>query len=399
MEETFFLIVMMTSLRTMETAPWKRRMRVIIRIDGDVAMEGKRITDDFRIRAALPTIKSALRHGSLVRIISHRGRPHGVVTPSLTQQPAALCLSRLLKKKIVFVKDPLSATAFRKLNSSPDILFFENIRFWKGEEENSVTFARMLARWGDIYINDAFANCHRNHASMLALAAALPSYAGMNLAQEVETLGRVMTNPEHPFVALLGGAKIETKVPLIKRFLESADHVLIGGAIANTLFAAMGLDVGMSLVDEKKAEITRLLSHKNLHIPTDVVVTKSLSSSSSARICSRDAVTSDEYIVDIGPETIKKFSSFFAGSSMIVWNGPVGFAELPDFAQGTRDIAKAMQRVPAFKLVGGGDTIALLRAYHALRGFSYVSTGGGAMLEFLAGKKLPVIEALKAPHV
>ena len=221
----------------------------------------------------------------------------------------------------------------------------------------------------------------------------------MNLAQEVEMLGRVMTNPEHPFVALLGGAKIETKVPLIKRFLESADHVLIGGAIANTLFAAMGLDVGMSLVDEKKAEITRLLSHKNLHIPTDVVVTKSLSSSSSARICSRDAVTSDEYIVDIGPETIKKFSSFFAGSSMIVWNGPVGFAELPDFAQGTRDIAKAMQRVPAFKLVGGGDTIALLRAYHALRGFSYVSTGGGAMLEFLAGKKLPVIEALKAPHV
>ena len=385
----------MKTLRTMKGIVWKPGLRVIIRIDADVAMKGGRISEDFRIRQALPTIRESLRHKAHIRIISHRGRPKGAPLASLTQRPISLCLSRLLKKKVVFVKDPFSKSAFTALNKSSDILFFENIRFWKGEEENNASFAHELARWGDIYINDAFANCHREHVSVLGITHELPSYAGMNLEKEVAVLGRVLTNPEHPFVAILGGAKLETKVPLIKKFLVLADHVLIGGAIANTLIAALGYNVGKSLVDEKKESAAKFLLNKKLHIPSDVVVTKNLSGSSSMRVCAIHDVAPDEYIVDIGPATLKHFSSLLAASGMIVWNGPAGFAEVPDFAQGTIHLAHAVRRTSAFKIIGGGDTIALLRTYHALRGFTYISTGGGAMLEFLSGKKLSSIEALK----
>lgn len=370
-------------------------MRVLIRIDGDVAMKQGRVSDDFRIKQALPTIKAVLRHGGRIRIISHRGRPHGSSISSLTQKPISICLSRLLKKKIVFVNDPFSDATFKKLNESSDILFFENIRFWKGEEENDTSFARMLACWGDIYINDAFANSHRNHASVLALARELFSCAGMNLEKEVCMLERVMVNPERPLVAILGGAKLETKVPLIKHFLASADHVLIGGAIANTLLALQGYNVGKSLVDQGGGDRKKLFSHKKLHLPSDVVVTKSLSRSSSMRSCDIEDVAPDEYIVDIGAQTFKRFSTLLAESRMVVWNGPMGFAEMPAFAKGTTHLAGAIRRTHAFKIVGGGDTIALLRTYNVLRGFTYVCTGGGAMLEFLSGKKLSPIEALK----
>jgi len=386
---------MVKPLRTIKQIVWKPRLRVLIRIDGDVAMKGNRISDDFRIKQALPTIKAVLRHGGRIRIISHRGRPHGSPVPSLTQRPISLCLSRLLKKKIVFVKDPFNEAVFKKFDESSNILFFENIRFWKGEEENDVLFARMLARWGDICINDAFANSHRDHASVLALARELPSYAGINLEKEVLTLERVIVSPERPLVAILGGAKLETKVPLIKRFLVSADHVLIGGAIANTLLVAQGYGVGKSLVDKEKGSSVKLLLSKKLHLPSDVIVTKSLSSSSSMRSCDVNDVAPDEYIVDIGPKTLKRFSALLAMSGMVVWNGPMGFAEMPAFAKGTTHLASAIRRTHAFKIIGGGDTIALLRTYHVLRGFTYVCTGGGAMLEFLSGKKLSPIEVLR----
>ncbi len=386
---------MIKPLRTIKQIPWKPRLRILIRIDGDVAMKGRRIGEDFRIKQALPTISMALRHGAHIRIISHRGRPHGVAVASLTQKYVCLYLARLLKKKIVFVKDPFNEATFRKLDESSDILFFENIRFWKAEEENDISFARALAHWGDVYINDAFANCHRHHASVLAITHELPSYAGMNLEKEVLTLGRVLIDPKRPLTAILGGAKLETKVPLIKNFLNIADHVLIGGAIANTLLAAQGFNVGKSLVDKDNGEIAKILSSKKLHLPSDIVVTKSLSRPLSVRMCGVNDVAPDEYIVDIGNETINFFTSLLAESGMVVWNGPVGFAELPVFAKGTVNLAHALCRIPAFKIIGGGDTIALLHTYHALRGFTCISTGGGAMLEFLSGKKLSAIEALR----
>ncbi len=379
----------------MNSIIWKPGLRVLIRIDADVAMKGGRISEDFRIKQVIPTIRAALRHNARIRIMSHRGRPHGAPSLVLTQRPIALYLSRLLKKKVVFIKDPFDKTAFHAWNESPDILFFENIRFWKGEEENSASFARELACWGDIYINDAFANCHRDHVSVLAITRELPSYAGMNLAKEITILGRVLTNPARPFIAVLGGAKLETKIPLIRKLLALADHILIGGAIANTLIAAHGYNVGKSLVDEKKEYAGTFLSNKKIHIPSDVVVTKNISRASLMRVCAISDVASDEYIVDIGPATLKFFSSFLSASSMVVWNGPMGFAEISNFAQGTIRLARDVRRARAFKIIGGGDTIALLRVYRALHGFSYVSTGGGAMLEFLSGKKLSSIEALK----
>ncbi|MDP3778521.1 MAG: phosphoglycerate kinase [bacterium] len=377
--------------------PMQRGMRLLIRIDGDVTMKGRRIADDFRIEQAIPTIKEVLRRGAHVRIISHRGRPHGIRVASLTQRLVAEHLSKLLKKEIVFVKDPLSDTAFKKLDSSSDILFFENIRFFAGEEENDDSFAQRLARWGDAYINEAFANSHRSHASMVALARTLPSYAGIRLEKEIANLSRVINAPDHPLVAILGGAKLETKIPLIKRFLTFADDVLIGGAIANSLLAAKGLPVGKSLVDKDPGDIVSLLSHKKLHIPIDVVVTKSLSRPSGVRCCGVSDVAVNEYIVDIGPDTIAFFSSVIKASSMVVWNGPVGLAEVPLFANGTTHLAASMKRLSAFKLIGGGDTITLLHSYGALKGFSYVSTGGGAMLEFLAGARMPALDALEGP--
>lgn len=386
---------MIKSLRTIKQISWKPGLRVLIRIDGDVAMKGNRISDDFRIKQALPTIKSVLRHGGRIRIISHRGRPHGAPVSSLTQKPISACLSLLLKKKIIFIKDPFDKAVFKKCNDSSDILFFENIRFWKGEEKNTATFAQALAHWGDIYINDAFANSHRDHASVLALARVLPSYGGVNLEKEVLTLNRVMTHPERPLVAVLGGAKLETKIPLIKRFLASADHVLIGGAIANTLLAAQGYNVGKSLIDKEKRNRKALLLNKKLYLPSDVIVTKHLSRPSSMRLCDIKDVASDEYIVDIGVQTRKRFSALLAASKMVVWNGPMGFAEVPAFADGTTRLAGAIRRAHAFKIIGGGDTTALLRTYRALHGFTYVCTGGGAMLEFLSGKKLSPIEAIK----
>lgn len=388
---------MTMSLRTIRDIPWKQGMRVLIRIDADVAMNKNRITDDFRITQALPTIQEALRRGARIRILSHRGRPHGSVVPSLSQRSIATYFSRVLARDVVFVDNPTDDGLFSRFDSSPEILYFENLRFWNGEEENSRAFVRMLARWGDVYINDAFANCHRDHASMVGLAKVLSSYAGVNLEKEISTLGRVLTEPHRPLVAILGGAKLETKIPLIKQFLKSADHILIGGAIANTFFAARGFPVGKSLVDEgyKKADLLKWIKQKKLHLPSDVVTATQLSKGSSVRSCGTDGIRGDEYSIDIGPRTRAAFSSIVASAGMVVWNGPMGFAEIIQFAPGTRELAKQLQRSNAFTIVGGGDTIAVLRTYKALHGFSYISTGGGAMLEFLTGKKIRSIELLK----
>lgn len=388
---------MITPLRTIRDIQWKKGMRVLIRIDADVAMNKNRITDDFRITQVLSTIQEALHYGAYVRILSHRGRPHGSVTPSLSQQSVATYLSRVLARKVIFVDNPADDMLFSRFNSSPEILCFENLRFWSGEEENSPAFVRILARWGDIYINDAFANCHRRHASMVGLAKTLPSYAGMNLEKEISTLGRVLTKPHRPLVAILGGAKLETKIPLIKQFLKSADHILIGGAIANTFLAVLGFSIGKSLVDEEydKANLLKWTKQKKLHLPCDVIVAKQLSKGSLIRSCATDDIHADEYSIDIGPRTCVLFSSMVASAGMVVWNGPMGLAEVFEFAHGTRELAKQLQTSKAFTIVGGGDTIAVLRTYKALHGFSYVSTGGGAMLEFLTGKKLLAIEILK----
>lgn len=387
---------MKKGLATLAMANIGKGTRVCVRCDYDVAMRNGVIENDYRIRESLSTLKFILRAGGRIRIIAHAGRPEGKRVSALSMSPIMEDLSRMLKKRIVFISDPASAHEWKQYNDSADILFFENIRFWKGEEKNDHGFANMLSRWGDIYVNEAFANCHRNHASMVALPQLLPSYAGLHTEKEVSALLQARENPPHPFIALLGGAKLETKVPVIRRFLKDADGVLVGGAVANALLFMRGFSVGKSMVyGQKKESIPRWVYSKKMHLPCDVAVTDERKSKERDRICAVGDVAKNEYIMDIGPQSIRDFSEQIRKARMIVWNGPLGLAEMDRFAKGTIGVAKAIRDTRAIKIIGGGDTISILEQQGALKGFTHVSTGGGAMLEFLAGKKLPGIEALR----
>lgn len=369
--------------------------RVIIRTDFDVSFRDGKIEEDFRIRANLETIQLVLHSGGRARIVAHRGRPKGKKQEAFSMRPIARRLSRLLKRKVVVVDDPFQESEYLRYDHSSDILVFENIRFWPEEEKNSVSLARGLARWGDLYVNEAFASSHRDHASMVALARLLPAYAGLHFIKEIQCLSDVFEHLKRPLVAVLGGAKLETKLPLIRRFLKEADYVLIGGALANTLLFLQGREVGKSVVDHDTVMPRAMLSDKKLCLPVDVVTTRTMKSGSGVRMTKTDNVATDEYIVDIGSETTRIFSDIAKKAGTIVWNGPLGYTEEKQSAQGTRTFAQAMAKGKAFTVVGGGDSIAVLNRYKLLKHFSFVSTGGGAMLEFLAGKKLVALEALK----
>lgn len=368
---------------------------VIVRADFDIAAVRGKIQDSSRIKAALPTVRFLLGKRARVRIIAHRGRPKGMGDAQLSLAQIARTLSTLLHRKIVFVDDPFASDAAEKYGNRGDILLFENLRFWPGEEKNDPSFAASLARWGEIYVNEAFANCHRAHASMAALPALLPAYAGLYLTQELTALEQVMKNPKRPLVAVLGGAKMETKIPLIRRFLRDADHVLVGGALANTIFVMMGKNVGKSVVEVDKEIPPAFLKDRKLCLPSDVLAVDKLAAGAACRVRAAGEVRASEYIADIGSTTRKSFAACIAGARTVVWNGPMGFSEVPAFAKGTIAIANAMRTSKGFTVVGGGDTLGVLARYRISKGFGHVSMGGGAMLEFLSGKKLPALEALR----
>ena len=379
------------SLRFLKNAPIKPGTRVLLRTDFDVVTDGKRITEDFRIREAIPTINLILKKGGCVRMISHLKRPHGKRVKDLSMEVVARHLEKLLKRKVSFISDPVT---FRDTGGPQEILFLENIRFFPGEEKNDAGFARKLSHLGDIYVNEAFANSHRKHASMVAITKFLPSFAGLRLAEEILNLQKILKKPKMPFVAILGGAKLETKLPLIKRFLAQGGEVLVGGALANTLLAARGLELGSSPVDEKlKMGLKSVAFNPRLYLPLDLRIAKS--DRSSSRIADVHKIKKGETNFDIGPETCKRFVRILKTAKTVVWNGPMGVAESRKFSSGTVLVAKVLKEINAFKVVGGGDTIAILKKYGALEDFDHVSTGGGAMLEFLAGKKLPALEALE----
>lgn len=346
-------------LRTVKEARIRPGARVILRADLDVGMKKGRVVDDLRIRAGLATIRYLLRRGASIRLVGYLGRPQGKRSKRFSLEPVARLLGRILKRRVIFLPNPFSKESIRKHLHSRDIIFFENIRFWPEELENNVSFARRLAGWGDYYVNDAFANSHRREASIAALAKLLPSFAGLRLAKEVSALEGVLKNPRRPLVVIIGGAKLETKLPAVRRFLKDADKILVGGAIANELLAS-----------------PKFVRHKKIYLPLG-------------------GVGNARPYKDIDEKTIRFFSALVKDAKTIVWNGPLGIAETPQFSEGTKAFARALKKSKAFKVVGGGDTIAILRQYGLLQGFDHVSTGGGAMLEFLAGKKLPGIEALK----
>lgn len=389
------------TVRSLKKASLKGK-RVLVRLDLDVPMEGGDIADDFRIREALPTLKFILRNSGRIRIISHLGRPEGRVRPSLSMEALSRRLEKMLGRKIIFIKDPFSRDALRRFNDADEILFFENIRFWPGEERNNSKFAARLALWGDCFINDAFAVSHRAHASVVALPRLLPAYAGLHLEEEIKNLSYIADAPRRPFVAVLGGAKLETKLPLIVRFLTRADRVLVGGALANSILSWRGLGVGKSRVElPKKHGTAVLLKKKNLYIPSDVVTTTTRPRPChfrSYRVRAVGEVRRNEYIVDIGPKSLRRFTALIRDAATVLWNGPLGIAEIPRFSRSTKRLARSIIRSRAFSVVGGGDTIAALTRLGLIKGFDYVSTAGGAMLEFLSGNKLPAIEALKNNH-
>lgn len=399
----------MSSLKTLaKISPKKiQGKRVLVRVDFNVAIERGRVKEDFRIKAALPTIKYLIKQKAKVILISHLGRPeegksnfNGNSDQKLTLEPAAKYLSKILKKKVGFVSDCIGdkvKSAIEKMKFG-NVVLLENLRFYPQEEENDEWFAKKLAENADYYVNDAFAVSHRSHASVVGITKFLPSSAGFLLTKEVEVLTKAYTHPKKPLCIVMGGGKISTKINLIMRFFDKADHILIGGALANTLLSAKGYAIGKSKTDSAMIEKIKDLdiTSKKIHLPVDTVVVKEISVDAPVQIKGAGNIADDEIILDIGPDTIYLFSHIVEDSKMVIWNGPLGLFEMKKFAKGTNEFAKALVKAKAFEIIGGGDTITALDKIKLLNKFDFVSTGGGAMLEFLAGEDLPGIEALKA---
>jgi phosphoglycerate kinase len=372
--------------------------KVILRANFDIPFDGKgEIFDDFRIRKALPSIKYLLEHQAKVIIISHIGRPLGGIRLSL--EPIAARLSKLLGQEVKFVKDCVGRQAERaiKIMKPGQAILLENLRFHSGEQSNDEAFAKQLANLGEIYINDAFSNCHREHASIVGITHHLHGGAGLLLEEEIKTLSSVIEKPKRPMVLVLGGAKIDTKISCLLNFLNIADHVVIGGMFAPAILHAKGISLsGVPLsedVEDKLASIK--LTDPKLHLPIDALVGLRDHKLDYLREAAVGKIRKEEQMFDIGPETVRIFSDIIGEASTVIWNGPLGYIEDERFAGGTLAIASAILRANAFSVVGGGDTNAFLAANNLRSKFSYISTGGGAMLEFLSDKELPGIKALQ----
>jgi len=377
--------------------------RVIVRAGFDVPIEEDHygntvVSDDTRIKDALPTLELLIKQQAKIIIVAHLGRPKGW-EKSLSLAPVATKLGELLKAKIIFVADDITKKDLSGMSHDIDpgtILFLENIRFYPGEETNDPEFLNTLAAFGDVFVNEAFSVSHRKEVSTYGLASKLPAYAGLGLLKEIEILGRAIRNPAKPFMLMVGGAKIEDKVEVIEFLGKSVSHVLIGGASANTFLKALGYEVGKSKVSDVNLAKHILRNYKEkIVLPIDVVVAESFESE--ARLVKLDKVQSTDMIYDIGPETIKKYSEYIKTAQTLVWNGPFGLFENPKFATGSKSLARlfaSRSKGPAFGIIGGGETVELFDTVGVSHFIDHISTGGGAMLEFLSGKQLPAIKIL-----
>jgi len=379
--------------------------RVLVRVDFNVPTDAAgEITDDTRIRAALPTIEHLMHRGARVILMSHFGRPKGKVDERYRLNKVAERLSQLLGKPVIKTDDcigPETEAAVRKLKPG-EVLLLENVRFHPGEEANDPAFARQLAQLGEVFVNDAFGAAHRAHASTTGVAELLPAAAGFLMQKEVEALSRVLTNPERPLMAIVGGAKVSDKIKLLENFLRRVDVLALGGGMANTFFKAQGMEVGSSLVeDDFLEEARRLLAEARerdvkLILPEDVLVAEDLKADARTALVRPQEVPPGWKIVDIGPRTVERIAEEIRKSRTVVWNGPMGVFEVKPFARGTEGVARAMAEAPGTTVVGGGDSVAAVEQVGVSRRISHISTGGGASLEFLEGKELPGVAALAA---
>lgn len=383
--------------------------RVLVRVDFNVSLDKKgKVIDDFRIRATLPTLRYLIEQGAKIILLAHLGRPlqnqggrSDIADPreKFSLKPIADKLVELLVREIKLAPDCIGE-GIREMAvqlEAGEILMLENLRFHQGEESNEEGFARSLAELGEVYVNDAFAVSHRAHASVQAITEFLPSVAGFLLAKEIENLTRARDNPDHPLTVIIGGAKMSTKIKLIQTFLNKAENIILGGALANTVLHAKGIAVGKSIIEESMVpEINKLeITDTKIHLPLDALVCASREDLSTCHPGPIGMLQGNESILDIGFDSQKLFSRVINSSKMIIWNGPMGLFEIEAFAYGTKAVAEAIAESKAYSLVGGGETVAYLERIGLVDKFSFVSTGGGAMLEFLAGEKLPGLEALK----
>lgn len=373
--------------------------RVFVRCDFNVPLDGTRITDDRRIVEALPTLRHVLEQGGSLVVASHLGRPKGGPDPKYSLAPVAARLTELLGEPVTLLSDcvgPIVEQACSALKPG-EIVLLENVRFHSEEEANDPVFAAALAGLADVYVNDAFGTAHRAHASTEGVAHHLPAYAGFLMEKEIEYLGKAVANPQHPFVAVLGGSKVKDKIAVIEQLIGKVDTLILGGGMAFTFLHAQGHPIGKSLLDATNLEFAKEMLAKHgdkILLPTDVVVATELSPEATTAVASVAAIGEDQIGADIGPETTAEFARAIRSAQTVVWNGPMGVFEMTPFAAGTVGVAQALAECGGTTIVGGGDSAAAIEQFGFADRVSHVSTGGGASLEFLEGKTLPGIAAL-----